>query len=68
MFTRLYRIIYNRLIRIDKRILTAAGLIIVIALIFWTLYSPIIVGASATTRQLPDLLRQAGRKNGLADF
>jgi polysaccharide deacetylase family sporulation protein PdaB len=53
MFTRLYRFVHDRLIRTDKRIFTTASLLIVVALIFWALYNPVIVGASATTRQLP---------------
>ena len=36
-----------------RRILSTAGMLILIGLIFWTVNSPAIVGASATQRQLP---------------
>ena len=36
-----------------KKVFSASGLILAVALIFWTVNSPAIVGASATQRQLP---------------
>ena len=36
-----------------RRVLSGAGMLILIALIFWAVNSPAIVGASATQRQLP---------------
>lgn len=36
-----------------RRALSGAGMLLLIALIFWTVNSPLIVGASATKRQLP---------------
>jgi len=37
----------------EKKILSAVGLILAVVLIFWTVNNPAIVGASATTRELP---------------
>ena len=36
-----------------RRVLSGAGMLILVALIFWAVNSPAIVGASATQRQLP---------------
>ena len=36
-----------------NRLLSGVGLVLVIVLIFWTVNSPAIIGASATQRQLP---------------
>ena len=36
-----------------RKALSSAGMLLLIALIFWTVNSPLIVGASATQRQLP---------------
>ena len=36
-----------------RGVLSAAGMLVIVALIFWTVNSPAIVGASATQRQLP---------------
>jgi len=36
-----------------RKILSAAGMLLIVAVIFWTVNSPAIVGAAATQRQLP---------------
>ena len=36
-----------------KRVLSALALLLAVILIFWTVNSPVLVGASASQRQLP---------------
>ena len=43
----------RRFIRRNKNFLSGVGLVLAVVLIFWAVNSPAIVGASASTRQLP---------------
>ena len=43
----------KRFVQKNRPVLSAVGLVLAVALIFWVVSSPAIVGASSTTRQLP---------------
>ena len=51
-----------------RKALSGAGMLILVALIFWTVNSPAIVGASATQRQLPVYSVQRGDKVAALSF
>ena len=44
---------FHGFLKKHRRVLSGVGMLVLIALIFWTVNSPVIVGASAAQRQLP---------------
>ena len=44
---------FKRIIRRYRGVLSGIGMIVAVVLIFWTVNNPALVGASASTRQLP---------------
>ncbi len=44
---------FHRFLARYRKVLSGFGMLLLVALIFWTVNSPVIVGASATQRQLP---------------
>ena len=51
-----------------RKLFSVSGMLILVALIFWTVNSPAIVGASATQRQLPVYSVQRSDKAAAISF